>query len=141
MTVPPAEILQRLRYVVPQLNDLAMLFGADFINHVQSMDNLPAQISAGVTGVTEMIDRLPAIAAGAFSNSIDPRTKRFTLRYSARTAALPTLIEEVVYRAGPQGFRMHRWGPLAGLLPDCSPEEPDENIDHLVQQQFRHAVR
>ncbi len=117
MTVPAAEILQRLRYVVPQLNDLAMLFGADFINHVQSMDNLPAQISAGVTGVTEMIDRLPVIA-GAFSNSIDPRTKRFTLRYSAKPAALPTLSSKQLCTVlGRKGSGCTDAGPLAGLLP------------------------
>ena len=117
MTVPAAEILQRLRYVVPQLNDIAMLYGADFIDTVQSMDNLPAQISAGVTGLTEMIDRLPVITS-AFSNAIDPKSKRFTLHYTAKPAALPQLSsKQVCATLGRKGRSCTDDGPLAGLLP------------------------
>jgi phospholipid/cholesterol/gamma-HCH transport system substrate-binding protein len=117
MTVPAAEILQRLRYVVPQLNDIAMLYGADFIDNVQNMDTLPAQISAGVTGLTEMIDRLPVIA-DAFSNSIDPATKRITLGYAATPAALPKAAgKELCAVLGRRGTSCTEAGPLAGLLP------------------------
>ncbi|MFF0491992.1 MlaD family protein [Nocardia sp. NPDC004068] len=82
------EIVAGLRDVLPQLNDVLMMFGTPAIRALDSITDLPRMIDAGVGSVGEIIRMAPAVASG-FANTIDPATGQLTIRYTPPKIALP----------------------------------------------------
>ncbi|WP_024803554.1 MlaD family protein [Nocardia sp. BMG51109] len=85
---PVVEIVASLAEVLPQLNDVFMMFGTPAIRAVDAIPDLPQLLSAGVGSLTDVIRMAPAIATG-FTNSIDPASGRLTIGYAPPKLALP----------------------------------------------------
>ncbi len=82
------EIVAGLRDVLPQLNDVIMMFGSPALRALDSIPDLPRLIQAGVGSLADVIRMTPAITSG-FAHSIDPKTGQITVGYSAPKLALP----------------------------------------------------
>ncbi|WP_063630008.1 MlaD family protein [Nocardia sp. BMG51109] len=81
--------------VLPQLNDVVMMFGSPALRAIDSIPNLPQLLSAGVGTLSDVLRMAPAIAAG-FAESIDESTGRPTIGYAPPKLALPQPNTDVV---------------------------------------------
>ncbi|TLG05293.1 MCE family protein [Nocardia cyriacigeorgica] len=81
-------VVASLADVLPQLNDVVMMFGSPALRAIDSIPNLPQMLSAGVGSVSDVIEMTPAIAAG-FAESIDESSGRMTIGYAPPQLALP----------------------------------------------------
>ncbi|MBF6209686.1 MCE family protein [Nocardia puris] len=85
---PIIEIVTYLAQVLPQLNDVVMMFGTPAVRALDAMTDLPAMLASGVGSLSEVIRMTPAIASG-FAQALDPATGRPTIRYAAPGLAVP----------------------------------------------------
>ncbi|MGI5217829.1 MlaD family protein [Nocardia sp. CA-290969] len=81
-------IVGNLVDVLPQLNDVVMMFGSPGLRVLDSMSDLPQMLAAGVGSLSDIIRMTPAIAAG-FTESFDKSTGRMTIGYAPPKLALP----------------------------------------------------
>ncbi|WP_280329482.1 MlaD family protein [Nocardia wallacei] len=85
---PVVEIVAALADVLPQLNDVFMMFGTPAVRALDATPGLPRLLAAGVGSLTELIRMAPAIATG-FAGAVDPVSGRLTLGYAPPKLALP----------------------------------------------------
>ncbi|MEU1981084.1 MlaD family protein [Nocardia sp. NPDC019395] len=81
-------VVANLVDVLPQLNDVVMMFGSPALREIDSIPNLPQSLAAGVGSLSDVIRMTPAIAAG-FAESIDTTTGRISIGYAPPKLALP----------------------------------------------------
>ncbi|MFE6925808.1 MlaD family protein [Nocardia sp. NPDC057663] len=79
---PIIELVAALSEVLPQINDVIMMFGSPALRALDSASNLADLLKAGVGSLTELIGMVPAIATG-FATAVDPVTGQPTLGYAA----------------------------------------------------------
>ncbi|WP_336082940.1 MlaD family protein [Nocardia sp. SSK8] len=84
---PIIEIVDTLSDLLPQLNDVILMFGAPALRAVNTIPDLPRLIAAGVGSLTEVIAMTPTIATG-LAGAIDPVTGAFTIDYTPPKLAL-----------------------------------------------------
>ncbi|MQY17080.1 MlaD family protein [Nocardia macrotermitis] len=85
---PVVEMVTALIDVLPQLNDVIMMFGSPALKALDSIPNLAQLISAGVGSLADVIRMAPGIASG-FAGAIDPVSGQFTIGYAPPKLALP----------------------------------------------------
>ncbi|NDZ94539.1 MCE family protein [Streptomyces sp. SID6673] len=102
---PSVEIIARLRDVLPMFNDITTIFGGTIIRHIESLQNLPQMISAGVGSLGQALQMIP-VFTNAFENSVDPMTGRVSLGFTPPPHTLPS-------------------GVLAGLCTAMGQRDPD----------------
>ncbi|MBY8856718.1 MlaD family protein [Nocardia sp. CA2R105] len=85
---PVIQMVAGLTDVLPQLNDVIMMFGTPALRALDSIPNLAQLISAGVGSLAEIIRMAPGIASG-FAGAIDPVSGQFTIGYAPPKLALP----------------------------------------------------
>lgn len=81
-------VVASLADVLPQLNDVVMMFGSPALRAIDSIPNLPQSLAAGAGSLSDVIRMTPAIAAG-FTESIDKATGWMTIGYAPPKLALP----------------------------------------------------
>lgn len=84
---PIIELVANLHLVLPQLNDVLMMFGSPALRTLDADRDLPRLIVAGVGSLTDLLRMTPVIADG-FEQSVDPATGQFTIRYAAPRLAV-----------------------------------------------------
>ncbi|MEE2058558.1 MlaD family protein [Rhodococcus artemisiae] len=118
---PAVDIVARLRDVLPQINDVMMLYGGEMIRNVEAEGNLPQMISTGVSSLSEAL-RLVPVYAGAFEQAIDPATGHIGLAYTAPPNALPSEVAStlcsLMNAAAPATQSCAAPGTVTALLPD-----------------------
>ncbi|WP_405166489.1 MlaD family protein [Nocardia sp. NBC_01499] len=85
---PIITIFEKLRDVLPPLNDLTIMFGGPLLRRLDAVPNLPQLMTAGLSSLREAIDMMPTIA-DAFATAVDPATKRVSLTYAPPRVAIP----------------------------------------------------
>lgn len=85
---PVVQMVTALIDVLPQLNDVIMMFGSPALKALDSIPNLAQLISAGVGSLADIIRMAPGIASG-FAGAIDPVSGQFTIGYAPPKLALP----------------------------------------------------
>ncbi|WP_278263070.1 MlaD family protein [Nocardia sp. AG03] len=84
---PIIEIVDTLSDLLPQLNDVILMFGAPALRAVNSVPDLPRLIAAGVASLSEVIAMTPTIAT-ALTSAVDPHTGALTIDYYPPKLAL-----------------------------------------------------
>ncbi|WP_280387498.1 MlaD family protein [Nocardia wallacei] len=85
---PVVEIVAALADVLPQLNDVFMMFGTPAVRALDATPGLPRLITAGVESLTDLLRMTPAVATG-FAGAIDPVDGRLRIGYAPPKLALP----------------------------------------------------
>ncbi|MBF6171899.1 MlaD family protein [Nocardia blacklockiae] len=85
---PVVDLVAALAEVLPQLNDVFMMFGTPAVRAIDAIPGLPQLITAGVGTLTDLLRMTPAIAAG-FAGAVDPASGRLTIGYAPPKLALP----------------------------------------------------
>ncbi|MBC7303451.1 MAG: MCE family protein, partial [Nocardia sp.] len=78
---PIIQIVDTLADLLPQLNDVIMMFGSPALRGVNSVPNLSRMIAAGVGSLADIIAMTPAVASG-FAGALDPVTGALTIGYA-----------------------------------------------------------
>lgn len=87
--VPPIiDLVDKLQYLLPMINDLTLLVGGPLVRTLNSDEQLPRYLAAGIAGVGEVIELVPGLAS-AFTSSVDPDSRRFTVGYRPPRVSLP----------------------------------------------------
>ncbi|WP_433667674.1 MlaD family protein [Nocardia sp. CA-136227] len=90
LAVPPVlTFLQKMADVLPALNDLTVMFGGPLLHSLESVQNLPQLLRAGVDSLRGLLAMTPALTS-AFTNSVDPETRAVTLAYAPPRIAVRT---------------------------------------------------
>lgn len=84
---PIIELVAALAEVLPQGNDVVMMFGTRALRALDDIPDLSRMIASGVGSLSDLITMTPAIATG-FARSIDPATGVATIGYSPPRIAL-----------------------------------------------------
>ncbi|MET9215136.1 MULTISPECIES: MlaD family protein [unclassified Nocardia] len=79
---PIIDLVAALSQVLPQINDVIMMFGSPALRALDSAASLADLLKSGVGSLAELIGMIPAIATG-FATALDPATGRPTLGYAA----------------------------------------------------------
>lgn len=117
---PAVDIVARLRDVLPQINDVTVLFGGEMIQNVEANGNLPQMISAGVSSLSEALQLVP-VYAGAFEQALDPATGHVALSYTAPASELPGEVATTLcslMNSGTAAESCPTSGTLTALVPD-----------------------
>ncbi|UFS98541.1 MlaD family protein [Nocardia huaxiensis] len=89
IAVPPVvAILDKLVDILPALNEMTVMLGGPLLRRLDSVENLPQLISAGVAGLRDVVTMIPSIAT-AFGTAVDPATQAATLAYAPPRVAIP----------------------------------------------------
>ncbi|WP_405136280.1 MlaD family protein [Nocardia sp. NBC_01388] len=82
VALPPIiEVLDKAADLLPALNDITKLAGPG-LRSLDSVENLPQLIGAGLSSLRELLGMLP-VFAGAFTQATDPVSGRLGLSYTA----------------------------------------------------------
>ncbi|MRH91295.1 MCE family protein [Nocardia sp. SYP-A9097] len=84
---PIIDLVSALSKVLPELNDVIVMFGSPALRALNSVSNLPQLLASGVGSVAQIIGLAPAIAAG-FASAIDPATGKLNITYASPKVAL-----------------------------------------------------
>ncbi|MGW4634472.1 MlaD family protein [Nocardia sp. NPDC004415] len=84
---PIVEIVDTLSDLLPQLNDVILMFGGPALRAVNSVPDLPRLIEAGVASLAEVIAMTPTVATG-LAGAVDPVSGTVTLGYAPPRLAL-----------------------------------------------------
>ncbi|GAB2443290.1 MlaD family protein [Nocardia tengchongensis] len=84
---PIVQLVGALAEVLPQLNDVIMMFGSPALRALDSTADLSHLIAAGVGSLSDVIRMAPAVATG-FAGAIDPVSKQLTIGYAPPKLAL-----------------------------------------------------
>ncbi len=85
---PIIQIVATLADLLPQLNDVVMMFGSPALRALESVPDLSRMIAAGVAALAEVIAMTPALATG-FAGAVDPASGQLTIGYAPPKIALP----------------------------------------------------
>ncbi|WP_280260834.1 MlaD family protein [Nocardia abscessus] len=87
--ISPIELLvDSISEVLPQGNDLIMMFGSPGLRAIDGFSNLPHLLSVGIGSLTEIVRMTPAIMT-AFATAVDPATGRLVTGYTPAHLELP----------------------------------------------------
>ncbi len=78
---PIIQIVATLAELLPQLNDVVMMFGSPALRALDSVPELSRMIAAGVSSLAEVIARTPVLAGG-FAGAVDPVSGQLTIGYA-----------------------------------------------------------
>lgn len=84
---PIIEIVDTLADLLPQLNDVIVMFGSPALRAVGSVPELSRMIAAGVGTLADIIAMTPAVASG-FAGAVDPVSGALTIGYAPPKLAL-----------------------------------------------------
>ncbi|MFE7717696.1 MlaD family protein [Nocardia rhizosphaerihabitans] len=84
---PIIQIVATLADLLPQLNDVIMMFGSPALRALNSVPDLSRMIAAGVASLADVIAMTPAVATG-FAGAIDPASGQLTIGYAPPKLAL-----------------------------------------------------
>ncbi|MFD5177998.1 MlaD family protein [Nocardia sp. NPDC058379] len=87
---PIIQIVATLAELLPQLNDVVMMFGSPALRAVDSVPELSRMIAAGVSSLADVIAKTPVLATG-FAGAIDPVSGQLTIGYAPPKLALAQL--------------------------------------------------
>lgn len=79
---PIIDLVDALSELLPQINDVIMMFGSPALRSLESASNLSRLLTAGVGSVAEVIGMAPAIATG-FATAVDPATGQPSIGYAS----------------------------------------------------------
>ncbi|MFD4356631.1 MlaD family protein [Nocardia sp. NPDC058518] len=78
---PIIEIVAALADLLPQLNDVIVMFGSPALRALDSVPDLSRMIAAGVGSLADVIAMTPAVASG-FAGAVDPASGALTIGYT-----------------------------------------------------------
>lgn len=78
---PIIEIVAALADLLPQLNDVIVMFGSPALRALDSVPDLSRMIAAGVGSLADVIAMAPAVASG-FAGAVDPASGALTIGYA-----------------------------------------------------------
>ncbi|MGW0329323.1 MlaD family protein [Nocardia sp. NPDC003183] len=84
---PVIAIVATLADLLPQLNDVIMMFGSPGLRALDAVPDLSRMIAAGVGSLADVIAMAPAVAGG-FAGAVDPATGALTIGYAPPKLAL-----------------------------------------------------
>ncbi|MFG2442855.1 MlaD family protein [Nocardia fluminea] len=84
---PIIEIVAALADLLPQLNDVIVMFGSPALRALDSVPDLSRMIAAGVGSLADIIAMAPALASG-FAGAVDPASGALTIGYAPPKLAL-----------------------------------------------------
>ena len=78
---PIIEIVAALADLLPQLNDVIVMFGSPALRALDSVPDLSRMIAVGVGSLADVIAMAPAVASG-FAGAVDPASGALTIGYA-----------------------------------------------------------
>ncbi|MFD4431427.1 MlaD family protein [Nocardia sp. NPDC058497] len=84
---PIIQIVATLADLLPQLNDVIMMFGSPALRALDNVPDLSRMIAAGVASLADVIAMTPAVATG-FAGAVDPVSGQLTIGYAPPKLAL-----------------------------------------------------